>query len=229
MNPAQFSFMLQMGDGNFPNGAFSHSFGLETLIEAGLVVDAATFEQALADWFHLQLVPFDGLAAHIAWALTKAGDMEGLLALAELVSASLLAEQSKRGALLIGKRSLQVLHDLVPHGGATQWYWEKVAAGEACATHALALAVASAEMGIGQDFTRTAVLYSALSSLIAAAVRAVPIGQSAGQQLLATGRSWIESAPSMAGYQMADISSTAAMWEIAQMNHKALNGRLFMS
>ncbi|GMA62757.1 hypothetical protein NZD89_23415 [Alicyclobacillus fastidiosus] len=228
MNSQSFLFMLQICDGNFPNGAFSHSFGLETLIEEGRICDAKTFQEALDDWFHLQLLPFDGLAAHIAWERADALDEDGVLEVAEIVCASLLAEQSRRGALQIGKRSLQVLSGLVKRG-MTQRYWEKVSAGTAQATHSIAVAVAAADLGVEQDFATKAVLYSALSGLVAAGIRAVPIGQTIGQQILATGRGWIAAAPPLSGRQVADISSAAAMWEVAQMNHKYLNGRLFMS
>lgn len=228
MNASSFSLMLQMCDGNFPNGAFSHSFGLETLIEEGLIHDASTFVDALDDWFHLQLVPFDGLAAHIAWERASASDIDGILDVAELVTASLLAEQSRRGAMQVGKRSLQVLKDLVPNG-MTQVLWEKVATDQAHVTHAIALAVAAADSQVEQDFATAAVLYSGLANVVATAIRAIPIGQTKGQQILAIGRGWIRHAPSLSGHQLTDISSAAAWWEIAQMNHKYLSGRLFMS
>ncbi|WP_206916641.1 urease accessory protein UreF [Alicyclobacillus suci] len=228
MNAQQLSFMLQICDGNFPNGAFSHSFGLETLIETGVVHDAATFQSALKSWFDLQLIPFDGLAAHLAWEYAHARDGAGVIRLADVVSSSLIAEQAKRGSLQIGKRSLQVLYGLVP-GGITEWYWQRVCAGEVETTHGIALAVAAAEIGIEQSLSTAAVLYSALSSLVAAGVRAIPIGQTVGQQILATARRWMQEAPDFTGRTPEDISSSAVRWEIAQMNHKRLNGRLFMS
>lgn len=222
------TFLLQLCDSGFPNGSFAHSFGLETLIEEGVVHDVATFQQLLCDWFQLQCIPFEGLSAHLAWEHAIVGDLAGLIALADVVSLSTVPEQTRRGVLNIGRRTVAELARLMPQRFLNT-YAERVLAGEAKATFAIAIAVAAAELGIPREQTVTAALYSGLASMIGAAVRTVPLGQSAGQQLLCAARSWLCEMPSYQGYTADDLSCASPLWEIAQMNHQHLDGRLFMS
>jgi urease accessory protein len=224
----QLTFLLQACDSNFPNGAFSHSFGLETLIVDGMVKDVETFQIMLEEWFYLQVVPFDGLASHLAWECAIRGDLSGICDIANTMSVSILPEETRSGVLGIGKRSLQELSRMVP-GGMAERYWEAVCAGIAASTHSVALAVAAADLGIGQTDTVTAVLYNNVCCIVSAAVRAVPLGQTAGQRVLAHCRKWMEKIPSYSGRTVDELSSTSVVWEIAQMNHKQLSGRLFMS
>lgn len=228
MTPDQLAFLLQVSDGNFPNGAFSHSFGLETLIDQGVIVDGHSFRQELEDWLYLQLFPFEGLAAHLAWAYAKDADIASILQIAQIVTASILPSQAKMGTLQIGQRSLQVFHELLSHGMTSQ-YWTQVQEKRSQPVFFIALSVAAADIGISQELTVTTVLYTALSNMVTAAVRAIPLGQTAGQRILADCRRWLEKIPIYQGYTMEDLSATSPLWEIAQMNHKYQDGRLFMS
>lgn len=224
----QLTFLLQTCDSNFPNGAFAHSFGLESLIDERIVHDASTFRTLLEEWFQLQLVPFDGLAAHLAWACAAENDLEGIDRIAHTLSVSIVPEQTRDGMLKIGKRTLHELKRMNP-GGITVQYGQSVLEGKSVTTHAIAMAVAAAELGVSQQDTVTAILFNGLAGMIGSAVRSVPLGQTVGQQLLLESRSWVANIPSYKDWTVADLSSASPVWEISQMNHKHMDGRLFMS
>ncbi|HZA39159.1 MAG TPA: urease accessory protein UreF, partial [Actinomycetota bacterium] len=44
-DPSALLYLLQVANGNFPTGSFSHSYGLETLAQEGRITDA----RSLAD------------------------------------------------------------------------------------------------------------------------------------------------------------------------------------
>ncbi|MEJ1644119.1 urease accessory UreF family protein, partial [Escherichia coli] len=54
-------------DSQFPTGAFSHSFGLETYIQRQTVHDAESFTQWLTLFLNEQLTYSDGLAMRIIY------------------------------------------------------------------------------------------------------------------------------------------------------------------
>ena len=75
-----------------------------------------------------------------------------------------------------------------------------------------------------------AYLYSSCAGLVAAALRLLPLGQLAGQQILwALGPSIVTLAEEVQGKDMSEIWSFAPAIEIAAMRHAMLDARLFRS
>ena len=72
MNPNILS-LFQLCDSNFPTGAFSHSYGLETYIQEDKVHDQATFSQWLHVYLNEQLIYSDGLASHLVYEAIREG------------------------------------------------------------------------------------------------------------------------------------------------------------
>ena len=54
--------LFQLCDSNFPTGAFSHSYGLESYIQGDQVHDQATFLKWLHAYVHEQLIHLFGWA-----------------------------------------------------------------------------------------------------------------------------------------------------------------------
>ena len=59
--------LFQLCDSNFPTGAFSHSYGLESYIQENTVHNQETFFQWLQVYIHEQLIYSDGLACHLVY------------------------------------------------------------------------------------------------------------------------------------------------------------------
>ena len=59
--------LFQFCDSQFPTGAFSHSFGLETYIQRETVNDAESFTRWLKLFLNEQLTYADGLAMRIVY------------------------------------------------------------------------------------------------------------------------------------------------------------------
>ena len=59
--------LFQLCDSNFPTGAFSHSYGLESYIQENLVHDQDTFAQWLHVYLNEQLIYSDGLASRLVY------------------------------------------------------------------------------------------------------------------------------------------------------------------
>ena len=68
--------LFQFCDSQFPTGAFSHSFGLETYIQRQAVHDANSFKEWLELFLNEQLTYSDGLAMRLVYNALNNGDTE---------------------------------------------------------------------------------------------------------------------------------------------------------
>ncbi|MDU4602519.1 MAG: urease accessory UreF family protein, partial [Staphylococcus warneri] len=77
--------LFQFCDSQFPTGAFSHSFGLETYIQRESVNNDDTFVQWLKLFLNEQLTYSDGLAMRIVYEALEANDTEKILRMDQLI------------------------------------------------------------------------------------------------------------------------------------------------
>src|SRR5439155_838818 len=76
-----FLALLQLADGLFPAGGFVHSFGLETYVQEGRVVDAAGLEAFVVAHLEGSAGPCDAVVVAHATRLAARGDVAGAVAL----------------------------------------------------------------------------------------------------------------------------------------------------
>lgn len=71
--------LFQFCDSQFPTGAFSHSFGLETYIQRETVYDTETFIKWLHLFINEQLTYSDGIAMRIVYHALINNDKDKIL------------------------------------------------------------------------------------------------------------------------------------------------------
>lgn len=163
----------------FPVGSFSYSHGLEWVVEAGTIQDAA----ALGDWIADVLVYGAGRSDAIflaqAWRAVAAADARRLAEVAALAAAFAISAERRLETLAQGTAFLGAVMAVWPQPtlkGLTQSseIAYPVAVGACTAAHQLPL-LASA-----QAFTQ-----AFAANLVSAGVRLVPLGQTDGLRLQA--------------------------------------------
>ena len=217
--------LLQLGSPALPIGAFSYSQGLEAAIEAGLVHDASSAHEWIA---HGLGVVAGGETVLLlrqcqAWA---EGDAQGiadtnqtLLALRE--SAELRLETEQMGASLA--RLARELAWGTDEARAQLASIKPIALATAYAYAATALAIAPANC-------LTAWLYSWLENQVAAAIKAVPLGQVGGQRILNALRPALAmTVQEVLSRPDEDISTFAPMLAVLSSRHETQYSRLFRS
>ena len=70
--------LWQLTSGSFPTGAFSHSYGLETFVQEGLVHDVSTFGDWLAAHLTHAAAPTDAAAVALANRAVTDGDWDAV-------------------------------------------------------------------------------------------------------------------------------------------------------
>lgn len=202
----------------FPVGGFAWSSGLETAIAQGLVTDQKT----TTDWI-AGSVEHGGLktdAIFLAKAHAGFADIGRLNELSELCLA--LMPASERNAETTQTGAAFVL-------ATAAWPSAGAALPNPC-PYPVAVGALAGSHGICLRDTLVAFLTAAVHGQASVAVRLVPIGQTAGLEIMATLEATItRMADRCEIADLDDIGSVAYGAEIAQMRHETLAPRIFRS
>ena len=240
--------LAQLCDSALPTGAFSHSFGLETYICEGVVDGEASFVSWLRALVSTQLTFSEGLGLRLAFEAVVADDWEAIAHLDELLVAQAVPIQVRRAGVTMGRRMLTIARlalEGTDGGRLLSRYAALIDTGNAgdtggtggtkgsggCRSHpAIVLAIAGYALGAPPAAVAAAYLQSSVISLTQNAVRAIPLGQDAGQRAIASVRGDVRAAVRrIGGLDEMDLGAAAPGIEISQMRHERQRARMFMS
>jgi urease accessory protein len=215
--------LQQLTDSALPTGAFAHSFGFESYVDAGVVRDEGSFGVWLGAFVSQSLSYSDGLAIRLLYEGVDVGELDSLL------SASLLPRQVREASLKMGLRLLEIGGEVFP-SPALELYRDLVSQGRAAGHQPLAFAVVARSLGVPLQEALAAYLFATVTSLTQNAVRAIPLGQNAGQRLLRQAADDVAAAVERIT-QLApdDFGAVSPGLEISQMRHERQRARMFMS
>ena len=234
--------LAQLCDSALPTGAFSHSFGLETYIYEGVVDGEASFVSWLRALVSTQLTFSEGLGLRLAFEAVAADDWEAIAHLDALLVAQAVPIQVRRAGVTMGRRMLTIARlalEGTDGGRLLSRYAALMDTGNAgdtgdtggCRSHpAIVLAIAGYALEAPPPAVAAAYLQSSVISLTQNAVRAIPLGQDAGQRAIASVRGDVRAAVRRIGdLDETDLGAAAPGIEISQMRHERQRARMFMS
>jgi urease accessory protein len=211
---------------SYPIGAFSYSSGLEWAVEAGDVRDAATLTAWLTSMIGHGSVFCDAVIFCHAFRAAAGGDSDALTAAAELAAALAGSRERFVETTAQGQAFLQI----TSAAWATPALERLTAAWNGPIAYPVAVAAAGAGHGIALGPALHAFLHGAVSNLVSAGVRLVPLGQTDGQRVLAALEAPIAQAVERAlTTALDDIGMAAVRADIAAMRHETQYTRLFRS
>lgn len=215
--------LQQLTDSALPTGAFAHSLGFETYIERGLVWNEASFGVWLSAFVRQQLTFSDGLAIRLFYEDFPVAELDSLL------TAQLLPRQLREASMKMGGRLLEIGDDAFS-SSALEEYRGLVGSGRASGHQPLAFAVVARSLGVPLNQALAAYLFAAVTSLTQNAVRAIPLGQNAGQRLLRQAADGVAAAVErVEQLTLDDFGAVSPGLEISQMRHERQRARMFMS
>lgn len=221
--------MFQLCDSNFPTGAFSHSFGLESYIQEDKVRNQETFFEWLQVYLHEQLVYSDGLASRLVYEALIIDDLQQIWQLDHLLKVQNLPRETRDGTQMIGDRMLKLTESIYGLPILSQ-YREEIQHKNAFGHPAIVFTMVAHGLGITKQDTILYYLYSAISSIVQNAVRAIPLGQTAGQTI---SHQFIpeltQAVDRIMGLTRDDFGIVSPGIELSQMKHERVNIRIFMS
>ena len=218
---ASLTALLQLASPALPVGAYSYSQGLESAIDASLVRDEASARIWIGDALKLVLARYE---APVWLRLHRAIGTEDL-ALVRRWNEELLATREtaelRAETVQMGYSMLQLMQGL----GYTAAFAEQ---GEIA--YPTAQAWACCCWNVEEQDGLVAYLYGWVENQVMAALKTIPLGQSAGQRLLLALREDIAAAIHIAGALDDDqLSTQTPMLAILSSRHETQYSRLFRS
>lgn len=221
--------MFQFCDSSFPSGAFSHSFGLETYIQENEVHDDASFLNWLHVYLNEQLIYSDGLATRLAYEAIAEKAYETVWRLDRFLTVQNLPRETREGTQMVGGRMLKLAKVLysIP---VLEEYEARIRKKQSFGHPAIVFSAIGHHLGVDSATTTRFYLYSTATNLVQNAVRAIPLGQTAGQKIVYSLLGMVDSATKkIKELDEDDFGIVSPGLELSQMKHERVNVRIFMS
>lgn len=176
--------LLQLASPALPVGAYTYSQGLEWAVESGAVRNEADAAAWIGDLLEWNLARFEAplMARQLdAWAV---GDDEEVMRLNDDFLASRETAELRAETVQMGWSMVKLLAELDAFAALPGWRARLLAVDTPSFPSAWSAAAAAWQVPVDQALA--AYLWAWAENQVMAAVKAVPLGQSAGQRLLAT-------------------------------------------
>jgi urease accessory protein len=221
--------LLQLSSPALPVGAFSYSQGLEWVAENGIVTDEASAERWIGSVLHATVASWDAPYVAAMMRSWQASDLSEIATLNDRFVASRETRELRSECVQMGQAMLETLRDWP--GFPREWLdclsvhsrSERLAFPTGW-TSAAVYANVPVRDGV------TAYLWCWLENAVMAAIKAVPLGQRAGQRiLLALGDRISDLAVAAMSAPVEDCANFLPGFTLASMQHEHQYTRLFRS
>jgi urease accessory protein len=216
-----------------PVGGFSYSEGLEAAVDRGLVGNEESAALWLLDQLHLTLSRADLAATAQAITAWRAGDGERIAQLNDWVLQTRETAELRQQTEQMGRSLVEWLRTIRPdlvEGLAARWTAPAPARTDTSLTYPVACALAVSGTQANARDALLALAFGWAENMVQAAVRSVPLGQSAGQRILARLAAEIPAAVDSAlALRDDDRQAYSPMLAILSAQHETQYSRLFRS
>ena len=225
--------LLQLSSSTLPVGAYSYSDGLELLVETQRLTSAV----ALQDWMTQELrygaMRVEASIMLRAYQTTIAQDTAALLAWNHWWSAARDTEELRLQSWQMGRSLLRLFLDLDDPNPTEKidktWPALRELFGQDC-NFAIAFGIVAAAWQLEPTAALLGYLQSWATNLVSAGIKLIPLGQTAGQQILLNLEAEIYSAVEVSLVLPDDaLESCGLGLSLASIAHETLYSRLFRS
>lgn len=224
-NPGLYRLLTWLSP-SYPVGAFSYSQGLETAIGRELVQDTASLQAWIESSLSGGTLWSDAVlfaCAHEAAPVAGSGSLSEVV---EFAAAFQPSAELRLETMAQGDAFLKVTRQAWPCGALENLMRIR----RRDIAYPVAVGCAAAGHGIGLNAALDAWVHASVSNLVSAAIRLVPLGQTQGQEVLASVEPAIAGVVELAQQTLlCDIATKSFVAEICSMQHETQTTRLFRS
>lgn len=220
--------LLHLADSALPIGALAHSFGLESLADAGLLTPAGVpdFLRGYIEEAAMMEAVFCRAGQRLAEGEFSS---ERWVEVNQRLSARKPSRESRAGSAALGRNFLSAVIGL----GDSPLLSQAFAASrdtETAVHHSPAFGLVAGAMGWDEERAVLAYLHQSLAGLISACQRLLPMGQSEATRILWNLKpAMIEAAARSRACSIDDVCCFTPLHDWGAMEHPSLTTRLFIS
>ena len=214
-------WLLQSNDSSYPSGAYAHSYGLEELVECGVVACPADLEKFLERQVLPALLTFDVPLFARAHKAACDQNLASLVSIDEELDAWRIPHETREASRRIGSQRLELLATL--DGSALVASFRKASPR---GHHLIVSAIELSAVPLSQ--AARAFAYQTIAGLTAASMKLIRIGQTACQTILRRALNLLGAGIDAALVRPLDGWFNPLL-EIASLRHARSHARLFIS
>jgi len=229
MNNPQILHLMHLADPALPVGGFSHSSGLETYVQLGLVKDKTTADAFITAMLSQSLRYNDAAFLSLCMDAAARKDLPAIQELDQECAAAKLPAEIRQASKKMGMRLLRIFEPLQPDS-FTSAFAASASRQETPGNYCIVFALVAAALGIQKQDALRGFYYNAAAGLVTNCVKLIPLGQQTGQEILFSLLPLIEQ---LAADTMSPQKDTLGLcctgFDIRCMQHEQLYSRLYMS
>ncbi len=215
--------LLQINDSSFPIGSYTHSFGLETYIQQGIINNKEDVAKYIKSLLNTQILYTDLLLIKLIY---ETEELDEILRLESIVNVATPSKETRNGIKKIGARFIKAIQSMKLNNNFFNLYAKK----SSCKIHASAYAILCKTQYIEFNIAINYYLYSQTSNVITNCVKLIPLSQYDGQHILTLLYTEMKQVCNkLQTLNINDFCNTSINNDIKQMQHEALHSRLYMS
>lgn len=221
--------LLHLSDPALPIGGYSHSAGLETYVQLGIVKDAATAKGFVTEMLSKNIHYSDAAFVSLAYGATGINDLSTILSLDEECTAVKLPREVREASRKIGWRLIKNFQPLCNNELLSEY--AKAAKSQVVSGHyCIAFGLLANILNISKKDALTGFYYSAAAGFVTNSVKLIPLSQQHGQEILFSLHPLIEELAEKSLQPDKDlIGLCCSGFDIRSMQHERLYSRLYMS
>jgi len=221
--------LLHLADPTLPIGGFSHSAGLETYVQAGIVKDAETAKEFVEEMLSKSLHYTDAAFVSLAYDTAANNDWKEIMRLDEECNAVKLPREMRLASQKLGMRLLKIFQPLCHHELVDQ-YAKAIKNQGAFGHYCIAFGLLATVLDISKKEALLGFYYNAAVGFVTNSVKLIPLSQQHGQAILFSLQPLLDKLSEQSLQPDKEmIGLCCSGFDIRSMQHERLYSRLFMS
>ncbi len=221
--------LLHLCDPALPIGGFSHSAGVETYVQAGIVCNRATAKEFVWQQLSQSIFYTDASFASLAFDCSITNDLQTLLELDEECTAIKLPKEIRMASNKLGIRLIKLYQNQLSSQIFTA-YAERIGSQQAFGHYCIVYGLIAEILMIEKIDALAGFYYNTATGFVTNAVKLIPLGQQDGHEMMIEFFSLISDLATKSLHPDKELLGLcSAGFDIRSMQHEHLYSRLYMS